>query len=256
MNKKHYKYLDALREIAMLAVVVDHTWQLAYSSEIILNLSSFLVTLFIFLAGITAFLSMDAKGIQGYDISYVKKRVKAVLVPYLISTAFCIFTNGWWHFDFKEYVKAVILFNGEPAFYFVFFFLQLILVSPVLYLAVKVIFAKKKYHLLINTIIVALIVWIAYFCTEYTTMLDLHGAGYYLLGSSFLIVYFLGMICGVLLLNGNSLKAVNVIGTISAAGLVLYVAGVFLGYLTRNNYSLIYNKWSVNPPGFILCMYG
>lgn len=255
MNKKKYFFLDALRGLAMIAVVVDHTYQLTYSSEKILTLSSFSVTLFILLAGVTAFLSMDARGIKKYDWRYVRSRLKKIFVPYTIATAFCIFTNGWWHFDLVEFVKSVILFDAEPPFYFVFFFLQLILVSPFVYMGVKIIFTRKRLHHIINMAIILVVVGVAYLCTEYTTMLELHGGAYYLFGGSYLIVYFTGMAFGACLNRGVPEKLAYVMGCISVAALTLYVGGVLTGILTRQNYSLIYDKWNANPPGFRMWIY-
>lgn len=246
---QHYAYLDALRGIAILAVVIDHTYQLMYSSDIVLQLSTFSVTLFVLLSGITAYLSMKKR--NGGGCAYVRHRLRGILIPYAYATAFCILINGAWNFSFVDYIKALIFFNGAAPYYYIFFFIQLITISPVLYVLTRLVYEPKRYHYLINGCIILGVIISAYECTEHTTMLELHGGGNYLFGGSYLFVYFSGMLLAEQVTVRVKRRAVVWIGILSFIGLVGYIFFVLKG---NSNY-VIYDKWGGNPPGAKLWIY-
>lgn len=93
--------IDFLKGIAIIAVVVDHLYLILYENQLIQNISFYSVTLFIYISGITSYLSMDAKNIHNYNYHYVLKRLKNVLIPYVIAILIsqCI-TSHFFNFNF------------------------------------------------------------------------------------------------------------------------------------------------------------
>ena len=248
--------IDAAKGLAIIAVVLDHTYALIYSSEKIHMLTFYSVSLFIIMAGINSYGSMERRlNTEGYDWKYIIGKLKSILIPYVIATAFCTLIDGNWHFDFKNFVTHVVLFDGAAPFYFVFFFIQLILISPFLYKLVQIVCWKKKYGYLINILIFMTVLYISYIMSERTTMLELHGGAYYMLGSSYLFIYFIGIFLGVILKRKISTSKQIFFGVCSLLYLFWYFISVNNETININNYGILYDKWAINPPGIILFLY-
>lgn len=145
-NKAEYfKWIDFLKGLAIIAVVLDHMYGTVYIDYRIQLMSFYSVTLFIILAGITSYISMEKRRISNYNFRYVITRLKPVLVKYMVATII-ITTYNMRFFDLKVVLDKVLNFTASGPFYFIVFFCQLIIVSPILYLFLKKVETMKKVH--------------------------------------------------------------------------------------------------------------
>lgn len=146
-QRKEIGWLNFLKGIAIMAVVFDHMHKFLYQSEYLWSLSFYSVTLFTFVAGITSCLSMEKRmRLDCYDLAYTWKRLKKILIPYAVATAFYVFAKNQF-FDFKTYLEALVTFSGAAPFYFIVYFVQLIVAAPLLFLVIYKI-KRKSLHVL------------------------------------------------------------------------------------------------------------
>ena len=97
---KNYLWLDLLKGIAMIAVVIDHLFYY-YNNLSVQTHTGFHVSLFILLAGFTSAISIQNRG-GVVNFSYILKRISKIFLPYLIATLiYCIY--------FQYFDLAIIL---------------------------------------------------------------------------------------------------------------------------------------------------
>lgn len=146
-QRKEIEWLNFLKGIAIMAVVFDHMHNFLYQSEYLWSLSFYSVTLFTFVAGITSCLSMEKRmRLDCYDLAYTWNRLKKILIPYAVATAFYVFVENQF-FDLKTYLEALVTFSGAAPFYFIVYFVQLIVAAPLLFLVIYKI-KRKSLHVL------------------------------------------------------------------------------------------------------------
>jgi hypothetical protein len=104
---------------------------------------------------------------------YYKKRFCSLVVPYLMASVVAGFLSK------KNILFSIVNFNAAGPYYFIAFFLQLILVAPLL----------NKFNLLFLPLVMGL----AFYSNSWS-MTNLWGGGEFLLGGSFLFLFLLGMI--------------------------------------------------------------
>ncbi len=184
------QWLDFMKGIAIIAVIADHVFWLfpQYLPAWLHPYTFFSVPLFVFLAGWTAALSYERH--QDDGIRGVLKRLPHILVPYVCAVFCCVWIRRPMLFDLTGFLKELFLFSASPPHYFVFFFLQLMLIAPILY---RLLVRRKKYDGIripaCLLFLLAAAVW-ATFCTR---TLPLHGGGAKLFGGFFLFHFALGM---------------------------------------------------------------
>lgn len=179
------KWIDGAKFIAILAVLVDHSREILYTNYRIAMSSYFSVTLFIFLSGMTMYYSDARHESETYFMSIIRG-IKKIVTAYLLGTfiyQICVFR----FFDFATYLKYLIGFNISGPLYFVLLYLQLMLVNKFLY--------KLSGGGIIGDIMIsAVILFVSCITTNYTNILNVYGGGGKLLGGTYLLVFFLGMI--------------------------------------------------------------
>lgn len=106
--------------MAIIAVLVDHTYYVLYRNYNITILSFFSVSLFILLMGITTYIS-EAKHQNKYS-GIELGRVNRILVPYIIATFIYKLVIDYF-FDFKTFMLRLVYFNASDPFYFVLLYL-------------------------------------------------------------------------------------------------------------------------------------
>lgn len=246
-------YINFLKGFAILAVITDHTVGHLYTNPKIQLLSFYSVSLFILLSGMTSFMSMDKRNITNYNFSYLKERLGKLLFSYIIATLFYI-TYFQKFFDVSTFLRTVINFNATGPFYFIVFFLQLIIISPIIFNIINWT-NKQKYKNLWIIFLTAVVIFVSYICTKYTFVLNVHGGGKYVFGGSYLILYFLGMTFANLKFKFLTKKKAIIWFLIS-----FFVLFIFLyNYLFSNRFMQFMNNifpvWTLNPPGTILMVY-
>lgn len=117
--------------------------------------------------------------------------MKKIIIPYLVATVFYFILRNHC-FDLLSWVSAALRFNLTGAFYFVFFFIQLVIASPFLYAWLNYCNSHKFSYLLHVVTFIVLFVFGA-ISFKYTLMLNVYGGGKNLLGSTYLLLYYTGM---------------------------------------------------------------
>ena len=128
-NKTNYLWLDLLKGIAMIAVVIDHLFYY-YNNLSVQTHTGFHVSLFILLAGFTSAISIQNRG-GVVNFSYILKRISRIFVPYLIATFIYCFYNKI--LNPILIFQKIITFSASGQLYFVFFYLQLVAISIFIY---------------------------------------------------------------------------------------------------------------------------
>lgn len=96
------------------------------------------------------------------------------------------------YFDFGVYIQYLIRFNIAGPFYYVLLYIQLMLLKKVL---VNVLNKMPcKFSVFFEILLGAIIIYICYFTTNYTNILDVYGGGGKLFGGTYLFIFYLGMI--------------------------------------------------------------
>jgi len=191
-TKERTQWIDVARFLAIVAVMTDHTYCVLYSTKDIAQGTYFSVSLFILLTGITMFWSLRNPELNFK--SWVIRRIKGILGPYLIASAVCVFLF-YRFFDLEIYINGVVHFNIVGAFYYVLLYLQLIVIAPLLY-QIFVFSNNKKLGFLIEVVGLLFVVIISFLTMNYTNILSVYGGGGKLFGGTYLILLYLGMCIG------------------------------------------------------------
>lgn len=167
--QKRLDWLDFLKGLAIIAVVIDHSFGVLYKNILIQQHTSFSVAIFIFLAGITASITLSRHNI----FSFYKKRLISIIIPYIIATFIISLLTQ------KHFFPSLINFNASGPFYFIAFFLQLLLIAPFL--------SKLNYYFLP-------LIFVISFLLNRFHFTSLWGGGEFIFGGSFLFLFYLGII--------------------------------------------------------------
>ena len=243
-----WEWLDILKGIAIMAVVLDHFVYLFPKTVLrsCWEYSFFSVGLFVFLSGITAAMSYEKHG--DASLKGVCKRLPHILIPYVCATFLYQLFFMHFHFDFITFFKHLIFFNAFPQLYFVFFFLQLMLIAPVCF---RLLFGKRQISAVWLPPVLILLVVFSLWTTLYTSMLPLHGAGQNLLGGFFMVHFVLGLIF-------YKYRHVAMSWKIAGSAFVIFVfAYVFLRRFTKADMSSkCYSVFlAANPAGIYYTTY-
>ncbi|SFC74527.1 acyltransferase family protein [Butyrivibrio sp. YAB3001] len=192
MDNKRACWVDVSKLFAMIAVIVNHTTGILYTNLNIAYASYFSVSLFIVTMGVTTYWSFDRK--HGDYKMKVKKSCLKIIIPYLVATlVYCIWAEK--QFVFSMFLDRAIHFSACGPFYYVMLYVQLLLVSPILYYVLAVAHGKR-YRMLYELVGFAIVVALSVFTTNNTNILDVYGGGGKLFGGTYLILLYIGMLFG------------------------------------------------------------
>lgn len=191
---KEYKWINIAKALAIFAVVVDHAVGYLYTDPVIQRLSFFSVSLFLMISGMTSYFANIKYGCDGPWYHVWFRSSKKLLIAYLVSTAI-IQIYQTHYFDLTVYLQHIIKFDIAPPYYFVPIYFQLMLVNSVLFRYLETPVSEKLYIYRI-AVMGVVITAISYFCLEYTnTFPSLNvSENYNILGGSYLLVYYIGML--------------------------------------------------------------
>ena len=197
------KWLDCAKTIAILAVLTDHSNGILYNNNRVSMLSYFSVTLFILLAGMTSYIS-NSHHRQDSCFCFFFRSSKKILGAYIFATI--MYTIRFAKFlEFFTVIKSLIFFNSTGPFYYVILYIQLMLVSKLLYSLME--YSKIKHVIAWETLLGMIIIGLSCFTTNCSNILDIYGGGGKLLGGSYLIVFYVGMLIEKYrIFESNSLK--------------------------------------------------
>lgn len=190
IKDKRIQWIDCAKAIAIIAVLVDHSYNMLYFNDVLQKASFFSVSTFVILSGVATGLTAKFKD---RNYTYQLKKVGKLFGDYAIATGlYLIFAERF--FDIKTYFTYLINFNIKGLFYFLLFFFQLLLISPFLVNCCK--FISKSDHVILQVIFIMFIFVVSILCIKFTQVLPVYGGGKYLFGGTYLFLYYLGLVLG------------------------------------------------------------
>jgi fucose 4-O-acetylase-like acetyltransferase len=241
------QWIDIGKCIAILAVIVDHCFGFLYHHPAIAHFSYFSVTLFVFMGGVTSYYSNRRHRAERGPRETLR-RVNTLLIPYAVATAVCLVlaTGSLW---VPEYLRALVAFSASPPLYFVLFYVQLTIVSPWLFDLIRL-SASRRYPVLAYTAVGVALALVGWLLTRYTFVAEVHGGGRVILGGTYLLFYYLGMLMGSFDPRIRSLAGAGAGAVVSLAAV-----GAWFWWVVRKGFALdtfIPVGGGLNPPGITL----
>lgn len=255
-------WINIVKFIAMIAVLIDHVQGYLYYSDTVRLLSWYSVSLFVLVAGIVSYRSMqrwkaqeENKGKIG-GIKYYLKRTRSLIVAYVIAViVYRIILTGGLNVD--RFVYWLLHFNVTAPHYYVFLYLQLMVVCEPLYMFLSSISdnAKGKMIQIVSMMAVALL---SFFCSEHTNIMGMYGGAGKIFGGTYLLLFYFGMVLEhnhLLPDRTNSRARTIILFVLSGACLGVLIEGmVRMGDLFLDLRFPLFGT-PVNPPGFTLMLY-
>lgn len=256
--RERVQWIDCAKAVAMFAVILLHCKGTLYTSPYISQLTYWCVCVFIILSGMTAYLSTDKKREEDnktFDI----KRVGKLLFQYIIASTICsiYYERG---LNIPALLKNLVCFDASAPFYFFAFYFQLMIITPALYRLLKYC-VHHKWGILLNLLTVTGMFIFGILSIQFTYITPTFGGGEYLLGGSYLFLFYCGMLFSTRNMYIDCLRGMKqitlkvIIGIVSMTGcliLWLNLAEQRLEYRTIG-YHLFGD--GVNPPGILLMLY-
>lgn len=218
---------------------------IAYSSYIFWVYMGFSVSLFVLIGGVNIYTSFERQ--ERLNWKFISTRILRILMPYLVASI-VYHVALYKSFNLSAFWNQLITFSASPPFYFVEFYLELIIISPVLFYLIKTIenHKQKKILLLISNLIFWAISNLLIFIRVPGGSL---GAAF-LFGGTFLSIFFLGISFYPLIMNLDNKKGSILLGAL--AFFCLIFSGIDIQRILRtppNVYTLIYTL------GYFLLIY-
>lgn len=124
------RWINIAKCVAILAVITDHVNGVLYTNSKFAYASYFSVSLFVLLMGVTTYWSF--KRSQNEIYKKVVKKVWSILVSYS-AAVFIYYAVAFHSFSWIEYKNYWINFNISGPHYYVLLYIQLVLVSPMIF---------------------------------------------------------------------------------------------------------------------------
>lgn len=186
----HIQWINCAKAAAIIAVLVIHGFNILYTNFEVARTVDWALSLFIIITGMGAYISNSRSNLS-WGKAYFKS-VKKMLVAYVICSAIALIIKAG-GFDVKTYLYQLIHFNASGPLYYVSLYLQLMLVGwPLVWCLQK---CPKNFIGYTQEILLFLIIsCIASFTANYTQILDIYGGGGKLLGGTYFVLFYLGML--------------------------------------------------------------
>lgn len=148
---KREVWIDVLKGIAILAVVLDHAFYIFYQyrNYYIWQHTFFSITWFVFLAAVTNTKSLRLKNwrFPGSYFRFWYRRAISTVVPYVVISVFIFLFYNFPKVNTSLLVSELVNFSVQPTYYFINLLLQLYFVFPFLYSIIKM--TKRSWQRLI-----------------------------------------------------------------------------------------------------------
>lgn len=195
MSQKQIRWINGAKCLSALGVLVDHWYLVLYHNQSIAYCSYFAVAMFVFLSGLTGWLSNQRHQQEGWGRFYWRS-VRRLLQGYLIATFLQTLINLDGRFDLAVYLNALVHFNARLAYWFVAMYLQLMLLSRPLYLLInRMARLPGRRGPLAEAGLMAALLAFAVCANRYAKVLDIYGGGGVLFGGSYVLFFAGGMLC-------------------------------------------------------------
>lgn len=245
------KWVDVAKGLAILAVMTDHSRNTLYTNDRIQRISFFSVTLFIMIMGVTTYWSYNNSKIPLWE--KVKSRILGIFVPYVVATivAHCFFNRS---FSWDSYYYCVLHFNATGPYYYVLLYVQMLLISPILFLGVKKLESLPRAKMVVLEILGG--VGLGLFARILNLYTDISGIyASRLFGGSYLLCIYIGMLFG---MNYNKIKNIPKLMR-NGSAIVCFFAMAFMIYIIVTK-GFVFDKTAllgtdINPPGVTLLIF-
>ena len=244
--KQHIQWIDSAKFMAVLAVALNHSGGVLYQSANIENAMYYAVSMFVIVSGFLGYKSEKRHSGKWNDNFW--RSVKEIVIAYIIAS-FLYYIKENRNFDFQGIIKGLLYFNISGQFYYVFLFIQLMLVRKPLYRIVS--FYDNENGIIYECAIGIVLLFIASLTTKYSNIMNIYGAGGKLFGGTCIFLFYMGMIIS----KYDLLKPLNMKNSIICTSLA------FVAWFVWWRFACLY-KWSfdaffpfgdgANPPSVTL----
>jgi len=232
VKTERFHWIDFIKAAAILAVIVDHSFGILYSNRLIQGYAYYSVTLFILVSGITSAISIERR--LKVNARYILDRLLPILILYILGTLVYHYTKHR-SIVLTDLMHQLITFSASGPFYFILFYIQLVVISPLLYkIFSRVGSITRVFWLLV-------IFGIATLLNSYVLFQGIYGGGKYFLGGMYLFIFSFGVFVYFYLSRLTKIVPLILI-------FILSVLCLFFFAQTR----LILNAFSNPPNGFLI----
>ena len=245
-EEKRIYWIDFAKLLAIIAVLIDHTNGILYEDSNIAWGSYFSVSLFVILMGITTNWSLNKY--KSNIPKMVGKKCWGIIRPYLVAT-FVYYIFMFKSFDLEKYINYVIHFNISGPFYYILLYVQLLLISPIIYSLLNASEGGMGKKILFWGGVIA----IASLSTNYTNILSVYGSGK-LFGGTYLMLFCIGM-CFAKYIGRIWMDKVPAVMCFMV-GLILTITWCRLVQINRGQIDAFFPFGrGINPPSVSFCIY-
>ena len=141
LPRERVLWLDGVKCVAIIAVLLNHTQWVVYSSPWLMTFSTCCISLFILIAGMTSYLS-DQRHARTWLQTFLLGS-RRIFLAYLVTVFIYHAADASQHgqpmlfFDFEAYLAHLIRFDLPAPAYYVALYLQLMLVNRFLYRCIE-----------------------------------------------------------------------------------------------------------------------
>lgn len=248
------QWINVAKCAAIMAVMLDHVRFRLYTDATVQNFSFYSVSLFILLMGITTYISYSRSAIAlGKKVLI---RIKSIIVPYFWAVViYSVVINHY--FDLVSVLHSFINFNIVGPHYYVLLYVQMLLVTPLIFVFVRwcVNNEKKSFGLIAEIVFGGGVLLIATLMNNYSSLLNTTAINVKLFGGSYLVLLYLGMIISAHKNFFENMQRKWLV-VLMCFSLVLAI----MIQQTVNTHGYVLDKKlplgsSVNPPGIMLIAY-
>ena len=209
--------------------------------------------------GVTTYWSFDRY--EGIIWKKAFKMIVNIILPYALCVFICYIVY-YKEFGWNEYWGYFFKFNINGPHYFVMLYIQLAIVAPILFYLLKsftsyfvVKTSDKRVEIISEIAMGGAIVAISHFTTLYTNINDIYGGGGRLLGGSYLICLYTGMLFGKYCVKLRECEEKNreIAVVVTLIGLAIMIW--FICTATELFEADGFFGQGINPPGIFLIIY-
>ena len=184
---------------------------------------------------------------------YYVGKVGSFLLQYAIATFFVLIFYSK-SFDLKTYINHVLNFSAQAPYYFVLFYIQLVLVTPILITWYNFC-ESRKFSIIYHIITLGVITLLSSLSIKYTFMLNVHGGGKNLLGGTYFLLYYLGICLAPLIVLPRKMLLKFILSLIFIALNVTWFVLMYFKFVSVDLYLIDYLGYGFNPPSVTLMVY-
>lgn len=252
--KSRINWIDCTRFVAITAVVVNHNARLMYQSDWIEYFSLFSVTLFILVSGVSTYFSYEKNEykIISFKTNLLKQRtlIKRIVIAGFINFLFVFLFSRQ-----QETINYYYVLTLDGMGYFVVFFIQLKIITPLLLSIFKK--CDKQCHPWVwHCITLFIILIVSLILMKYCRVFPFYGGGAYLFGGTYLFIYYVGIVLGSSRIF--EIKNKNIIFVIFCVSLIACMSFVYLQISSNFYFNRVFSTVlgeGLNPPGLFISVY-